>query len=274
MLLVVGCRFLKRLIVALSLTAVVVAGLVIGKIVLGQGSGIEFNAISIIVPGELLGSFQVFFTPLNTSNPGLLTESNVYAVSQGVPRISYLFSRNPPLVAFVEPSTYSGTYEVWYGGGNPYSQLIGSPGSSMSFWLAYDDFDYATGFWVNESVSITGSRAYISPGGYLALQASYSPKTAHLWLLHGRRALVITFTQAYNEFITLTLTPGNFTDIGLVQDGSDIFFLDPLGNCLYYNVLYLDKPAGILQVAVNPANNTAIYMLYGGVNACPSYRVS
>jgi hypothetical protein len=265
---------LKRLIAALSLTAVVVIGLVTWRTALGQVSGIEFNALSIIVPGELLGSFQVFLTPLNTSNPGLLTESNVYVMSQGVPRISYLFSRNPPLVAFVEPSTYSGTYEVWYGGGNPYSQLIGSPGSTISFWLAYDDFDYSTGFWVNESVSITGSRAYVAPGGYLALSAAYSSKTAHLWLLHGRRALVIIFTQAYSEFVTLTLTSGNFTDMGLVQDGSDVFFLDPLGNCIYYSVLHLDKSAGILQVTVNPNGSTTIYMLYGGMNMCPGYRVS
>ncbi|MCC5990685.1 MAG: hypothetical protein LM558_04195, partial [Thermosphaera sp.] len=237
-------------------------------------SGIEFNTATVTAPGELLGSLQVVLVPLNVSSPGVATESNTYVVSQGVPRISYLFSRSPPLVAFVEPSMYSGSYEVWYGGGNPYSQLIGSPGSSTSFWLAYDDFDYPTGFWVNESVSITGSRAYISPGGYLALQASYSSKTVHLWLLHGRRALVIIFQQAYSEFVALTLTVSNFTDIGLVQDGSDVYFVDPLGNCLYYNVLYLDKSAGILQVTVNPANNTAIYMLYGGVNACSAYRVS
>jgi hypothetical protein len=81
-------------------------------------------------------------------------------------------------------------------------------------------------------------------------------------------------SAAYNTFVALTLTASNFTDISLVQDGSDIFFLDPLGNCLYYSILYLDKSAGILQVAVNPSNNTTVYMLYGGVNACPNYRVS
>jgi len=264
----------RRWFVAWLIITIVLAGALGLVTVKGQASGIEFNTATVTVPSELLGSFQVVLAPLNVSSPGVATEGNTYVVSQGVPRISYLFSRSPPLVAFVEPSMYSGTYEVWYGGGNPYSQLTGSPGSSMSFWLAYDDFDYPTGFWVNESVSITGSRAYISPGGYLALQASYSSKTAHLWLLHGRRALVITFAQAYSEFVTLTLTTGNFTDIGLVQDGSDVYFVDPLGNCLHYNILYLDKSAGILVVAVNPANNTAIYMLYGGVNTCSDYRVN
>jgi hypothetical protein len=256
------------------IVAVVLAGALGLVTVKGQTSGIEFNVVTVTTPGELLGSFQVILAPLNVSAPGVATEGNTYVVSQGVPRISYLFSRSPPLVAFVEPSMYSGTYEVWYGGGNPYGQLTGSPGTSTSFWLAYDDFDYPAGFWVNESVSITGSRAYVAPGGYLALSAAYSSKTAHLWLLHGRRALVITFTQAYSEFIALTLTTGNFTDMGLVQDGSDVFFLDPSGNCLHYSILHLDKSAGILVVAVNPANNTVIYMLYGGTNMCPGHRVN
>jgi hypothetical protein len=255
------------------IVAVVLAG-ALGPVVRGQTSGIEFNVVTVVVPGELLGSLQVVLAPLNVSNPGIVTEGNTYMMSQGVPRVSYLFSRNPPLVAFIEPSMYSGTYEVWYGGGNPYSQLIGAPGTSMSFWLAYDDFDYPTEFWVNSSVSITGSKAYVAPGGYLALSAAYSSRTAHLWLLHGRRALMITFTQPYSEFVTLTLTPGNFTDMRLVQDGSDIFFVDPLGNCLHYSVLHLDKTAGILQVVVNPNGSTTIYMLYGGMNACLGHRVS
>jgi len=253
---------------------VLLGGLVLALLVAGQGAGVEFNIVSVAIPGELLGSFQSFLFPLNVSDTGLLSEWNVYVVVQGVPRFSYLFSKNPPLVAVFEPSVYNAVYEVWYGGGNPYSSYISVPGTSSSYWLVYDDFDYATGFWVNKSVSITGSRAYISPGGYLALQTPYSSKTAHLWLLHGRRALVIIFTQAYSEFVALTLTPSNFTDIGLVQDGSDVFFVDPLGNCLYYSILHLDKSAGILQVAVNPSNSTTVYMLYGGVNACPGYRVS
>jgi hypothetical protein len=262
----------RRLLALVALTAVVI-GLVLAGLALGQGSGVEYNAVTVAVPVELLGSFQVLLVPLNVSSTGLLTESNVYVVSQGVPRISYLFSRNPPLVAFVEPSMYSGTYEVWYGGGNPYSQLIGSPGSQISFWLAYDDFDYETGFWVNRSVAVTGSKAYVSQGGYLALVAAYSPKTAHLWLLYGRRALVIAFAQTHSEFVALILTRANFTDIGLIRDGSDVFFADPTGKCLYYSVLHLDKSAGILIVLVNPAGNAVIFMLYGGENACPGYRV-
>jgi len=253
---------------------VLLGGLVLALLVAGQGAGVEFNIVSVAIPGELLGSFQSFLFPLNVSDTGLLSEWNVYVVVQGVPRFSYLFSKNPPLVAVFEPSVFNAVYEVWYGGGNPYSSYISVPGTSSSYWLVYDDFDYATGFWVNKSVSITGSRAYVDPGGYLVLNARYSPATIHAWLVHGRRALVIGLQQAYDGFIALVFTTENFTDIGLVQDGSDIFFLDPLGNCLYYNVLYLDKSAGILQVAVNPSNSTAVYMLYGGVNACPGYRVS
>jgi len=250
---------------------VLLGGLVLALLVAGQGAGVEFNAVSVVAPGELLGSFQSFLFPLNVSDAGLLSEGNVYVVVQGVPRFSYLFSKNPPLVAVFEPSVYNAVYEVWYGGGNPYSSYISVPGTNSSYWLVYDDFDYSTGFWVNKSVSFTGSRAYVDPGGYLALSTAYSSKTIHAWLVHGRKALVIEFQQAYNEFIALTFTASNFTDIGLVKDGSDVFFLDPLGNCLYYSVLYL---GGILQVAVNPSNNTIIYMLYGGVNACPGYRVS
>jgi hypothetical protein len=263
---------LRSKLLALAILTAVVASLLAG-LVLGQGSGIEYDAVAVTVPIELLGSFQVLVVPLNVSSTGLPTESNVYVVSQGVPRISYLFSRNPPIVAFVEPSMYSGTYEVWYGGGNPYSQLIGSPGSQISFWYVYDDFDYETGFWANRSVVITGSKAYVSPGGYLALTAPYSQKTAHLWLLYGRRALMIHFAQAYSEFVALTLTHANFADMGFIIDGSDVFFVDPAGKCLYYSVLHLDKSAGILIVTVNPAGNTVIFMLYGGENACPGYRI-
>jgi hypothetical protein len=149
----------------------------VAAVVYGQGSGIEFNAVAIVVPSELHGSFQTFIVPLNVSSPALLSESNVYVVSQGTPKISYLFSRWPPLVAFIEASAYSGTYEVWYGGGNPHSELIGAPGTSLSLWLAFDDFDYPTGFWANKSVAVSGSRAYVDPGGYLALIQGYSSKT-------------------------------------------------------------------------------------------------
>jgi len=264
---------LMRLPVALVLV-ILLGGLVLASLVVGQGAGVEFNTVSVTVPGELLGSFQSFLFPLNVSDTGLLSEGNVYVVVQGVPRFSYLFSRNPPLVAVFEPSVFNAVYEVWYGGGNPYSSYISTPGTSSSYWLVYDDFDYYTGFWVNKSVSITGSRAYVDPGGYLALSTAYSPKTIHVWLVHGRKALVVSLQQAYSGFIVLVFTTNNFTDISLVQDGSDVFFIDSLGNCLYYSILYLDKSAGILQVAVNPSNSTTVYMLYGGVNACPNYRVS
>jgi len=240
----------------------------------GVGSGVEYNAAFVTVPGELLGSVETYLIPMNVSDPTLLSEANVYVLVQGVPRLVYLFSRVPPLVAVLEPSAYNAEYDVWYGGGNPYPSMLATPGTSNSFWLAFDDFDYPTGFWLNSSVSISGSRAYIQPGGYLQLSNSYSSRTAHVWEVYGRRALVISLPQAYSQFITLYFTADNFTDMGLIQDGSDIFFLDPSGSCLYYSVLYLDKTAGALYVAVNPDGNTAVYMLYGGVNSCPGYGVS
>jgi hypothetical protein len=241
--------------------------------VAGEQGGVEYNVFAVTVPLDVIGSIQTFIVPLNVSSTGLLSEHSLYVVSQGVPRYSYLFSRMPPVAVFLEVSAYSGVYEAWYGGGNPYAAYTGAPGSQSSFWLVYDDFDYATGFWDSSSVRISGSKAMLLPNGYLALTAPYSPSTAHIWLLHGRRALVLALGEAYSEFVTLILTPENFTDIGLVQDGTDIFFLDQAGRCLHYSVLYLDKSAGILVVAVNPEGNTVIFMLYGGANACPSHRV-
>ena len=252
---------------------VLLGGLVLALLVVSQGAGVEFNAVSVVVPGELLGSFQSFLFPLNVSDTGLLGEGNVYVVVQGVPRFSYLFSKNPPLVAVFEPSVFNAVYEVWYGGGNPYSSYISVPGTSSSYWLVYDDFDYYTGFWVSRNASIAGSRAYVDPGGYLVLDARYSPATMHSWLVHGRRALVIGLQQSYDGFIALVFTAENFTDISLVQDGSDVFFLDHTGACLYYSVLYLDKTQGVLYVVVNPNNNAIVYMLYGGENTCRDYRV-
>jgi hypothetical protein len=258
----------------LLVLAVLVAGLASATLSSGQAAGVEFNSVSIIVPGELLGSFQTYLIPLNVSETGMLSTDNVYVLAQGVPRFSYLFSDYPPLVAVFERSAYNAVYEVWYGGGNPYSSFISVPGTGSSLWLVFDDFDYSTGFWLVKNASITGSRVYVDPGGYLALSAAYSPRTAHVWLVHGRKALVISLQQEYSGFIALVFTTGNFTDVSLVQDGSDVFFIDSLGNCLYYSLLHLDRQAGIMIVVVNPAGNTVIYMLYGGLNKCLDYRVS
>jgi hypothetical protein len=265
---------LRRLVLGLLVIGLLCAVLCLRVVGQGGQGGVEYNVLAVTVPLDIMGSVQTFIVPLNVSSTGLLSEYSLYVVSQGVPRYSYLFSRMPPVAVFLEVSAYSGVYEAWYGGGNPYTAYTSTPGSQSSFWLAYDDFDYATGFWANSSVVISGSKATLMPNGYLALTTPYSPSTGHIWLLHGKRALVLVFSEAYSEFITLTLTPTNFTDITLVQDGSDIFFLDQAGRCLYYSVLYLDKSAGILVVAVNPEGNTMIFMLYGGANSCPSYRVS
>jgi hypothetical protein len=261
----------KALIPLLIILATAISALV--TVVVAAG-GLEYNIVSVVVPSEIQGSFQTIVSPLNVSSISLLSEANTYVLTQGQPRIGYLFSRDPPVVAWIEPSAYSGVYNVWYGGDNPYSQYIGAPGTSNSIWLAFDDFDYATGFWTNQSITISGSRAFIGSGGYLALANAYSSKTEHLWLIHGRKAYVLTFPNATNSFVYIVLTSQNFTDITSVIDGSDVYFVDQTGACLYYSVINFDKTNLVLNVAVNPANNTAVYLLYGGTNACPSYRVS
>ena len=237
----------------------------------GATGGIEYNIVSLVVPLELQGSFQTIVVPFNVSDIGLISESNTYVLVQGQPRIGYLFSRNPPVMAWVEASTYSGIYEIWYGGGNPYSQYIGAPGSSYSIWLVFDDFDYSTGFWSSSSVSITGSRAFISPNGYMVLTTPYSTKTEHLWLIHGRRAYVLFFDEPINSFVYLRLDPSNFADIGNVIDGSDVYFIDGNSACLFYSIINFQED--LLEVSVNPQGNTIIYMLYGGENICQNYRV-
>ena len=96
----------------------------------------------------------------------------------------------------------------------------------------------------------------------------------HMFVLHGRRALQIVFSKQFNVFIAFALTNANFTDFNLVRDGTDIYFTDLTGKCLYYSVLYLDKVSQILKIAVNPTNNTVVYMLYGSANPCSSYSVA
>jgi len=261
----------KTLVLLIIVLAVAISALV--TVVVAAG-GLEYNIVTVIIPTEIQGSFQTIVSPLNVSSVSLLSETNTYVLTQGQPRIGYLFSRNPPVMAWIEPSAYSGSYSVWYGGDNPYSQYLGAPGTQNSIWLAFDDFDYSTGFWTNQSISISGSRAIIGPGGYIALIYAYSSKTEHLWLIHGRKAYVLLFPNATSSFVYVTLTSQNFTDITNVIDGSDVYFLDQTGACLYYSVINFDKANLILNVAVNPANNTIIYMLYGGTNLCLSYRVS
>ena len=252
----------------------IVLAAAISALVTVAAGGLEYNIVTVIVPTEIQGSFQTIVSPLNVSSISLLSEANTYVLTQGQPRIGYLFSRNPPVMAWIEPSAYSGSYSVWYGGDNPYSQYLGAPGTPNSIWLAFDDFDYSTGFWSNQSITISGSRATIGPGGYLALMNAYSSKTEHLWLIHGRKAYILTFPSATDSFLYITLTSQNFTDITNVIDGSDVYFLDQAGACLYYSIINFDKANLVLNVAVNPANNMIIYLLYGGTNACTGSRVS
>jgi len=257
----------------LALVACVFLASAVAQLTSAQQGGLEFNSIVVTAPSEIHGSLQILLVPLNVSDPRLLSVSNVYVVSQGIPRRSYLFSTLPPVVAFLEGSAFSGVYEVWYGGGNPYSALIGFPGSNGSIWLAFDDFDYETWFWYRNGASTTGSRCYVEPGGYLALARAYSSKTAHAWLLHGRRALNVVIPEPIHGFVVLRLTAANFTDIVYVRDGSDVYPVDPRGTCLRYSVLYFSKEGGLLLLAVDPEGNTLIHVIYGGENPCSEYGV-
>jgi len=234
-------------------------------------SGLEFNVVMVIAPVELHGTLQTIISPLNVSDTNILMETNTYVLLQGTPRYSYLFSRNPPLIVILEPSLYNGRYEVWYGGGNPYPSYVGAPGTPSSVWVVHDDFEYPTDFWVKVNTTFSGSRAYVSVGGYMSLTTAYDQRTTHMWMLHGRKALVVRLDEEYDEFVAIKLTQEVFADITQVIDGSDIAFVDGAGACLYYMIIKFTPDQ--LVVAVNPRNNTTIYMLYGGVNPCPGYRV-
>ena len=102
----------------------IVLAAAISALVTVAAGGLEYNIVTVIVPTEIQGSFQTIVSPLNVSSISLLSETNTYVLTQGQPRIGYLFSRSPPVMAWIEPSAYSGSYSVWYGGDNPYSQYL------------------------------------------------------------------------------------------------------------------------------------------------------
>jgi hypothetical protein len=240
-----------------------------------HAQGVERVIITVQLAPELISSLIVFAVPINVSNPSLLTVDSLYVTVGNTPKLSYAFSSIPSVVVFAEPYAWSGTtYEAWYGGRNPYPSFIALPGTNASFWYAYDEFDYLSALWSTSSAYVASSKMFINAMGFTALRYAMPAESTTMWLLSGKRALQIVFSKQYSTFIAFTLTNANFTDFSLVRDSSDIYFTDASGMCLYYSVLYLDKASQVLKTAVNPANNTIIYMLYGGSNPCTSYSVN
>jgi len=261
---------LKRIATAVLLA--LTATLPIAVPILAQG--VERVEVFVRLAPELINSLIVFAAPINVSNPLLFTLQSVYVTTATLPRLSFAFSALPTVAVFAEPYAVDGAvYEVWYGGSNPYPQHIALPGTNASIWYAFDEFDYATEIWLYRSASVAASKASVREGGYMALRYAYPLESTSLWLLTGRRALLIIFKSPVNRFVTYTLTPANFTDFNLVRDGADIYFADSSGSCLYYAVLYFSKSEELLVVSLNPANNTVAYMLYGGDNPCTAHRV-
>jgi hypothetical protein len=240
-----------------------------------HAQGVERIVITVQLAPELISSLIVFAVPINVSSPSLLTVDSLYVAVGNTPKLSYAFSSMPSVIVFAEPYAWSGTsYEAWYGGRNPYPSFISLPGTNASFWYAYDEFDYLSALWLVSNAYVASSKMFINERGFIALRYAMSSESTTLWLLSGKRALQIIFSKQYSTFVAFTLTSYNFTDFNLIRGGSDIYFTDPAGRCLYYIVLHLDKAGQLLKVAVNPANSTVIYMLYGGANPCTSYVVN
>jgi hypothetical protein len=261
-----------------SFVAIAVATLIailVLSLAYAHAEGVERVVITVQLAPELVSSLIVFAVPINVSNPSLLTVDSLYVLVGNTPKLSYAFSSIPSVIVFAEPYAWSGTtYEAWYGGANPYPSFISLPGTNASFWYAYDEFDYPTTLWSTSNAYVAASKMFINAKGFTALRYSMPVESTTLWLLSGKRALQIVFSKQYSTFVAFTLTSYNFTDFNLVRDGTDIYFTDASGTCLYYSVLYLDKASQVLKVAVNPANNTIIYMLYGGANPCTSYSIA
>ena len=258
------------LLVAVSVLAVAV---LTGVVALAAG-GVEFNLIYVRPPTDYLGGVGVCVAPLNVSNPSLLQPASLYVIdAQGIPRYSYAFSNQPPLIFFLEQSLGVVTYSAYYGGSNPHSAYIANPGTPQSIWGAYDDFDYLTGFWVVRNASLGGGKYAVMPKGFIALNTSYGQDFVHTFLALGRRAFRIQFNVS-NGWAVANLTSREFTDWGSIADGSDIYFINPDGTPLYYSIIYLSKAEGILVFAVELSGSDYVYMLYGGANPYASYRVS
>jgi hypothetical protein len=232
--------------------------------------GIEGNYIYLTISSQYVGNYLVVISPLNVSDPNLLTFQNLYVIktASGQVLYSYLFSNYPPLVIFLEPSAGNNIYGVYYGGTNPYTSYIALPGSSQSLFFLYDDFDYDAGIW-NGSYRIYASRMEVK--GFVASNISYSGGYSFITNVLGGRALAIVFSVS-SGWVTSMLNSSTFADWNSIIDGSDIFFLDPSGNPTNYSIIYLDKTSQILYFSVYLNNFSMVYMLYGGANPYVSYR--
>ena len=239
---------------------------------LGVG-GVEFNVVYTHPAPDYLGGIGVYVIPLNVSDPALLQPSSMYVVDViGIPRYSYVFSNLPPTVVFLEQSLGVTSYSVYYGGTNPYSGFIASPGTQQSIWGAYDDFDYYTGFWNTYNAELSGGKYIVESGGWVVLNASYVEDFIHMFTVLGRRAFKIELNVS-NGWVTVNLTSKEFGDWNLIIDGNDIYFINPDGTPLYYSIIYLSKEEKVLTFAVELKNSNTVLMLYGSTNPYTSYRV-
>jgi len=242
--------------------------------VVSQHSGLEYYLVSVSIPLELLGSDHVLIIPFNVSNPTVLTETNTYVTSEGVPKTSFLFSRIPQIIVLRERFIANNIYQIWYGGGNPYLEYTGVPATErgLELWLAFDDFNNLEDWWLYSATTVLNGRAVVSAGGYVSLNTSYSSRVTSMWLVEASTALQIVFPSSTNYFTAVVITERDFPSIkSLIPDS--IYFVDGTGTCIPYTIIYFDKNIGKLGIAVNPMGSQTIYMLYGGVNPCTGLRV-
>jgi len=254
--------------------ALIVLG-VVGVVVIGVsvvwGAGVELAYVGVSVASQYFGSYMVFLVPFNVSSPDLLSFQNLYVLKSatGQPLYSYLFSPQPPLVVFLEPSVGNTFYGIYYGGTNPFQAYVALPGSPQSLFFLYDDFDYDSGMW-SGSYKVYSSRMEVT--GFVASNRSFSGGYSFISNILGGRALAIVFNIS-SGWVTSSLNASTFTDWASVLDGNDIFFLDPSGRPTNYSIISLDKANQILNFAVYLNSFNTVYMLYGGANPYASYRV-
>lgn len=243
-------------------------------VTLSAVGGVEFNLIYTQPSPDYLGGIGIYVVPLNVSDPSLLQLPSLYVIDMaGIPRYSYTFSNLPPLIFFLEQSLGITSYSAYYGGTNPYSGFIASPGTTQSIWGVFDDFDYTTGFWVSANASLSGGKYVVQTNGYIALNTSYTQDFVHTFLILGRKAFKIQMNVS-NGWVTVNLTSKEFLDWDLIIDGNDIYFINPDTTPLYYSIIYLSKTDKVLTFTVELNNSDTILMLYGGTNPYASYRIS
>lgn len=235
--------------------------------------GVEFNLIYTHPSPDYFGSIGIYVVPLNVSDVSLLQQASLYVIdSAGLPRYSYLFSSIPPLVLFLEQSLGITTYSIYYGGTNPYTGFIATPGTPQSIWGAFDDFDYNTGFWSTYNSILGGGKYEVGSGGWLALNTSYPQDFLHIFTVLGRRALKIVLNVT-EGWVIIHLTEKEFGDWEVIFDGKDIYFIHQDGTPLRYSIIYFNKREKTLISAVELKGSNTVLMMYGGANPYENYRV-